>query len=174
MSNSSDITAVTGDGALRVDPILKELEPWLSARAKEVFTHVRTETSAEMFFFGRNYVGTSETRYQDFASRLSRLCDAFDGVNAYVWTDGSIVRPKIASCICSPLAIPLATAPHGELKVMFNSYLFVEGLPVTSWSTTECSPGNYNERRLWLNSLVGKFLPAFEEGVLPVNPDEVG
>lgn len=174
---SNDTTAVLKDGALRVDSIRNELEPWLVDRAREVFDVVRTSTSVEMFFFGRNVTVSDLGRCEDFAKRVNRLCEALDGTNIYRWLDGTIVCPKAVAILCTPLSVPLTMTPGNERKFMFLAYIFVEGLPVTAQSGDATSLlqtiGNYEERRLWLNTVVGKYLVAVQEGQIPINSEDL-
>jgi hypothetical protein len=172
LMTKDDDTVVTNDGPLRVESLRRELSSLFTDRAGFVFRNVRAEMSCEVFFFGRLVEESDANRFSDFATRVNRLCAAFDGTNVYPWDDEVQVAPRIEACICDPLMIPLVvTQEKPQRRHMFVAYLFVEGLPVTSWANTS-SPGNYEQRRVWLNSIVGSFILASRDGELPTNSEE--
>ena len=108
--------------------------------------------------------GDDARRFETFAARLNRLSSLLDGTHLYAWK-AEFVAPKIEACICPPMAIPLAKPDRD--RMMLVAYLFVQGLPVTSWDQKVFNPGNYEERRHWINGIVGDVLPAYCAGELP-------
>lgn len=160
MSDDTQVTPKMAMSPVRADSLHPKLWPFLSERALEIFKNVNIETMEASFHFGR--IVTSETPFvlADFAHRLNKLFDTFDGEHGFD-CKGSEVRPIIKECLSSPIVVRLHPLPGQAHRLLYITYVFVNGLPLVG-----------EEARRWLNNITKSFIYAAREGELPVNSEQ--
>jgi len=195
MSNSNDPTPQIAANSLRVDDLMPKIAPYLSDRARHIFKNVRTSLSEECFFYGRIVREVTPEASADFANRLNKLFDTFNGHNDY-YCFGKQIQPRVTSCLAVPMSIPLFPEGKRRCKIcnadMVGIICSGGGNPRHEISA-ECVIENpvprimfltyvfvegldltvlqnsWENARLWLNTITRSFIHASREGELPVN-----
>jgi hypothetical protein len=155
------------------------------------------DTANDCFYYGRIVSDDTVETSRDFAVRLNKLFDTFNGYNEY-YCFGKSIQPSVTACLAAPLRMPLA--PAGIRKCpMCGTYvsassklvedfhgvcgrrLLVENpIPRIMYMTyvfvdgmnKEALKHSWEEARLWLNSITHSFINASKEGEIPVNAPE--